>query len=487
MSHLVIDVGTSGLRTAVVGPDARITAEHYRRMPPSTPFPGLVELDATALADAAIELATETLAEAGPVRSIGIANQRATTVLWDRTTGEPVGPGLGWQDLRTVGMCMELAGRGIRVAPNASATKVVHLLDTHDPQRNRDLCFGTVDSWLVWTLSRGALHVTDATNCAVTGLASAEGGTVGWDGHLLAALNIPGSVLPRIVDSSGAIGEAVALPGAPVIAGIAGDQQASLIGQACVRAGMTKATFGTGGILDTCTGPIQPAIEGRGGAGTFPIVTWQLGGVPAWGVEAIMLTAGTCVDWLRDDLGLIDSAEASAATAALCDDTGDVWFVPALLGMGTPAWDYGARGALLGITRGTGRPHIVRAVLEGVAHRGADLLEAAENDGAHRIESLRIDGGMSANPVFVQALADACQRPVEVSPVREATALGAGFLAGIATGTWSGLDDVAAAWKPSHIVEPRPETQTGAASRDRWRDAVERSRRWYPELSAIDF
>jgi glycerol kinase len=289
-------------------------------------------------------------------------------------------------------------------------------------------------------------------------------------------------VLPALVDSSGVVGEATALPGSPPIAGIAGDQQASLIGQGCVRPGQAKITFGTGGMLDLCLGPDRPVFEMRGGAGTFPIVAWRIGGRVTWGIEAVMLTAGQAVEWLRDDLGLISSSAESAEVAARCETTGDVWFVPALLGMATPAWDFGARGTLLGLTRGSGRPEVVRAVLEGVAHRGADLVESAEADATLIIDHLRVDGGMSANVVFTQALADATQRPVELSPVTEATTLGAAFLAGLAVGVWKDTDDVARAWSPRAIVEP-----ARASDRERWYEARDRAKAWVPELSSLDF
>jgi glycerol kinase len=298
---------------------------------------------------------------------------------------------------------------------------------------------------------------------------------------VLERLRIPASALPQVVDSSGVLAHASALLGAPPIAGIAGDQQASLIGQSCVRPGMAKATFGTGGMLDVCLGS-RPAFEVRGEGGCFPIVAWRIGAEVTWGVEAVMLAAGTNVEWLRDDLGIIASAEESDEIAASCEDSGGVVFVPALLGLGTPHWDHGARATLLGLTRGSGRPEIVRAVLEGIAQRGADLLDAAEADGGTPIASLRVDGGMSANVTFVQALADAIQRPVEVAPVPEATTLGAAYLAGLAVGTWSGLDDIAGAWSPTRIVEP-----ARTVDRDRWREAVQRSAAWIPELSALDF
>jgi len=264
---------------------------------------------------------------------------------------------------------------------------------------------------------------------------------------------------------------------------MAGDQQASLMGQGCTRPGLAKMTFGTGGMLDLCLGVARPAFDLRGPQGCFPIVAWRRGEQITWGLEAFILTAGQAVEWLRDDLGIIADAAASEAVAAACADTGDVWFVPALLGMATPAWDFGARGTLVGLTGGTGRPEIVRAVLEGVAHRGADLLAAAEADsGGITIPALRVDGGMSANGVFLQALADACQRPVEVSPVLEATTLGAAFLAGMAVGMWADEEEIAATWSPKAMVEPGRQTD-----RARWRDACDRALGWIPELSALEF
>ena len=265
---------------------------------------------------------------------------------------------------------------------------------------------------------------------------------------------------------------ASALPGAPVIAGMAGDQQASLVGQGCLSAGLAKITFGTGGMLDLCTGTERPTFETRGSGGTFPIVAWARNGEVAWGVEAVMLAAGTNVEWLRDDLGIIATAAESHDVASGCESAEGVVYVPALLGLGTPAWDYGARGTLLGITRGTTRAHVVRAVLEGIAQRGADLVEAAEHDSGLTIGSLRVDGGMSANPTFLQALANAVQRPIEVSPVLEATTLGAAFLAGLARGTWASEAEVAAAWSPARggraggVVRPRPVAR-GASPRRR--------------------
>lgn len=479
---LVIDVGTSSVRSAVVGDDASVGSEATVALLPSSPEPGLVEFDAAAMARAALDVAGRALASHdGPVDAVGVSNQRGSTVVWDRATGEPVGPGLGWQDLRTVFTCLEMKARGLRLAPNMSATKVAWLLDTYDADRSRDLCFGTVDTWIAWTLSGGAVHATDATNAGITGLTTAGGG---WSTEVLDALRIPAGMMPEVVDTYGVAGEATVLPGSPPLAALVGDQQASLVGQGGVRPGLAKATFGTGGMLDVCVGPERPDFEVQGPAGTFPIVAWRRGGADVWGLEAVMLAAGTNIEWLRDDLGIIATAAESHHVAAACDDTGGVVYVPALLGLGTPRWDYGARGTMLGLTRGSGRPEVVRAVLEGIAQRGVDLIEAVEADASLDLTTLRIDGGMSENPTFVQALADAARRPVEVSPQREATTLGAGLLAGLAVGVWTDLDGVAATWHPRAVVEPRAER---APDRDRWKEAVERAAGWIPDLSAVEF
>lgn len=477
---LVIDVGTSSIRVAVLNQAGSIRIERSERSVPDTPFPGLVEFDAATLARRVLALSHEVLGQSGPVAAVGIANQRASTIVWDRATGDPVGPAIGWQDLRTVGECLALQGEGLRLAPNQSATKLAHLLDTADPERTRDLCFGTVDSWLVWTLTEGASHVTDRTNAAVTGLLI--GDADGWNQTVLDALRIPLGSMPQVVDSTDTIGPASALPGSPPITGVLGDQQASMIGQGCVRPGSAKITFGTGGMLDMWLGDSGPDQAQRSAAGTFPIVALGHGGTTWWGLEAIMLSAGTNVDWLCDDLGLIPDASSSHDVAASCPDTDGVIYVPALLGLGTPRWDYGARGALLGITRGTTAAHIVRAVLEGVAQRGADLVEAAEADAQRRIEVLHVDGGMSDNPTFVQAVADATQRPVEISPEREATTIGAGYAAQLGAGLLDDLDAIADRWRPRARIEPGEPTD-----RATWADAVERAAGWHRDLSSLDF
>ncbi|MDQ6838534.1 MAG: FGGY-family carbohydrate kinase [Actinomycetota bacterium] len=478
---MVVDVGTSSVRGSVVRPDGTVDTVARRPLPPSVPAAGLVEIDATALASAVLDVARAALERSGPVEGVGVTAQRASVIAWDGVTGKALGPGIGWQDLRTAGTCLELQSEGIRLSPSESATKAAWLLDTYAPDRGADVRIGTVDTWVTWCLSEGSAHITDPTNAAVTGLFDPVGRR--WKTTLAARLGIPETSLAAIVDSSGRAAEASALAGSPPICGIVGDQQASLIGQGCTRPGQAKATFGTGAMLDLCTGADQPDFGDRGRGGCFPIVAWSRAGRLTWGVEAIMLTAGSAVDWLVEDLGVLTHAGQSEEVAARCDDAGGVMVVPAFLGLATPTWDFGARATVVGLTRGSGRPELVRAVLEGVAHQGADLLEAAERDAGVSVTTLRVDGGMTANTVFLQALADTCARPIEVSAELEATTLGAGYLSGMAVGLWADEDEIADSWSPRMVVEPSART----ADRHRWRRAVDDAKSWYPELTALEF
>lgn len=488
VAFLVVDVGTTGLRASVVDDSLDIVTFEHRSCPPTSPAPGLVEFDAAEMAAKALDAARAALASfGGPVDAVGITNQRASVVVWDRATGEPIGPGLGWQDLRTVMECiMAKAEHGWPLAPNQSATKLQWLLANTPGAGDRDLCAGTIDSWIAWTLSNGDLHVSDHTNASATTTGLRAVDSSGWRSDVLDAFGVPAAMLPTVVDSAGVVGSASALPGAPPIASIIGDQQASLIGQGCIRPGRAKITFGTGGMLDVFTGGDAPSAANRSANGTYPLPVWSIDGSLGWGVEGIMLSAGTNVEWLCDDLGIIDTPAQSHDVAAACDDSGGVVYVPALLGLGTPHWDYGARGTLLGITRGTARPHVVRAVLEGVAHRGADLVDAAVADTGSDIDSIRVDGGMSRNPTFIQALADATGRAVSVAPVVESTTIGAAFLAGLGIGTWSSLEDIDRLWSPAHVVDP-----TSGIDRDAmrltWHDALGRAGGWFSDLSALDF
>jgi len=485
---LVVDVGTTGLRASLVDDTLAVVAMEYRACPPNTPAQGLVEFDGAEMAAKLLDAArTVCTAAAEPVVAVGITNQRASTLVWDRTTGEPVAPGLGWQDLRTVGDCiMAKIEHGWAIAPNQTSTKAGWILANTPGLEGRDLCVGTIDSWIAWTLSEGVLHVSDQTNASATtnGLRVVDG--TAWATDRCAAFGVPESMLATVVDSVGVVGHATALPGSAPIAAILGDQQASLIGQSCVEPGRAKITFGTGGMLDLCTDTGTPSGAHRHGAGTYPVPLWSRDGQITWGVEAIMLSAGTNIEWLRDDLGLIATSEESHEVASMCDDTDGVVYVPALIGLGTPRWDYGARGTLLGITRGTARPHVVRAVLEGIAHRGADLIDAARIDSGVDIHTVRIDGGMSANPTFAQALADAANCAIEVAPIAESTTIGAAFMAGLGVGVFSDFADLDALWRPAHVVEPR-DPDSHAQRRARWGDAIDRAGGWHPDLSALEF
>ena len=553
MSVLVIDAGTSSLRVAEVSESGEILARRSVSSHPDRPADGLAELDAQKLAVAALEMAADVLAEmrsAGrEAQAIGIANQRATTVLWDKSTGLPVGPALSWQDLRTLGDCLVLQADGLRLAPNESATKLAWLLgqaasstsgagnsgaanaaSTDHTASNplaasaANLCFGTLDAWLVWQLTQGGCHVTDHTNAGLTGLMLPDGS--GWDMATAEHLGIPAEVLPQIVPSVGVVGEAAALPGSLPIAALLGDQQSSLAGLGCLAEGTGKATFGTGTAVDICLGYHRAEFERRGENGTFPIICrtevklpradghrdYQANAAKArdaraeaaqakaaksarteaeqagqearitWGVEALDLSAGTNVAWLGEQWGLFKTPAGSEVLAASCESTEGVVFVPAIEGLGAPQWDFGARGTFLGITRGTEASHIARAVLEGVAYRGADLLRAAEADGKTSLKTLRIDGGMSRNKVFAQALANAAERPIEIAKDPEATSLGAAYLAGYATGIWQSLEEIASLSPPAQTIEP-----AAPPTWNRWQAAITQSLRWEESLSEIAF
>jgi glycerol kinase len=480
LSVLVIDVGTTTLRASIFDERGSAVAGRTARTPLLRPAAGIAEFDPGETAECALQLAKEVLGMAGPVSSVGITGQRASTVLFDATTGSALGPGIGWQDQRTVGQCVGLRAKGIRLAPNQSATKLAFLLEHFAKDARADYRFATLDTWLAWKLSEGLLHVTDATNAAVTGLVTSD--ATKWDTARCAELGIEARVLPQIVDSSGVIGVASALPGSPPIASLIGDQQASLIGQGCIAAGSAKVTFGSGGMLDCCVGEARPPFEIRGAAGTFPIVARQLLGQRTWGIEAILLAAGTCVEWLRTGLGIIETAEESDALAASVRDSAGVQFVPAFGGLGTPVWDFGARGLLLGLDASTGKAEIARAVLEGIANAGADLLEAVEADSGLAVDELKVDGGMAGNDTFVQLLANATRRPIARSSVLDATSRGTAFLAGVADGTWASLEEATALVTPRAVIEPRR-----GADRDRWLDARSRALGVVPFLSALEF
>ena len=483
----MVDIGTSGLRAGVIRQDGSLNFLNYESCRPDTPAPGLVEFDPQKMAEAVLRVCHATINECSKtdkIDAVGITNQRASTVMWSKTTGKPLGPALGWQDLRTVTQCISAAAEHqIKLAPNQTATKAAWMIQQYVVAKNLDLNdvrIGTVDSWIASVLSNNELHVTDSTNAGATGLCSLDATT--WSDRICDLLKVDINLLPQIVKSTGIIGNATALPGSPPIAALVGDQQSSLIGQGCVAVGKTKITFGTGGMLDVFTGDVGPTRMVRSENGSYPIVAYSDAKTTHWAAEAIMLSAGTNIDWLRDDLQIISTSQESHDVASSVDDSGGVVFVPALFGLGTPHWDYGARGTLLGLTRGTTRAHIVRAVLEGIAHRGADMLEAVVADTKLSITTLRIDGGMSRNPTFVAALANTTGLNVEVSPVVEATTLGAAFLAGIAMGVWESIDQATQTQKPTKIVTPNATT-----NRAQWHEAIGRSRGWIAPLSSLNF
>jgi glycerol kinase len=479
---LAIDVGTTSIRTGIVSTDGVVTHSHQARLSITTPQPGEVELDGAQIARLAIELATATLTESGGADVVGITNQRATTIVFDPSTGAPVGPTLGWQDLRTVIDCLVLQGEGLRLAPNQSATKVRWLVE-HSERDAHELRFATIETWLAWHLSEGAIHVSDRSNAAINGLAALD--VNHWDADILSKLNIDPVMMPTIVDTMGSFGIATALPGSPLITALVGDQQASLFGQSCVTRG-AKITFGTGAMLDMVRGADGPTALVRYESGCFPVVTKSHKGVVTWGVEGIVLSAGACIEWLRDDLGLIRDASETELLALSVPSADGVMFVPALSGLGTPQWDFGARGGFFGITRGSTRAHMVRAVLEGIAHRGADLVDAAARETGTRLEEIRVDGGMSVNNFFVQRLADFTGLRVAVSPEREATTRGAGLMALVAYGALS-EEDVEQLWSPEVVLASTISREERAAERAKWSDVVSRVEKTIPELSAVTF
>lgn len=479
---LAIDVGTSSIRTAIVDTDGNVTHVHQKRLRLTTPNPGEVELDGLEIAELALELATGTLRDAGGADVVGITTQRATTIVFDPVVGVPVGPALGWQDLRTVIDCLVLQGEGLRLAPNQSATKARWLVQ-QSGRDSSELRFATIETWLVWNLSGGALHVTDRSNAGVNGLVAL--GVEEWDQHALAVLGLDAAMMPTIVDTMGPIGPATLLPGAPLITALVGDQSASLFGQSCVTRG-AKITFGTGAMLDMVRGPEGPDRMTRFASGCFPVVLRSRDHELVWGIEGIVLSAGACIEWLRDDLGLIANAEETESLARSVPSSEGVSFVPALSGLGTPQWDFGARGGFFGITRGSTKAHMVRAVLEGVAQRGADLVDAAHEETGQRLEEIRVDGGMSDNRFLVQCLADFTGLRVAVSSEREATTRGAGLMALVGCGALS-LDDVEKLWSPSVVLTPSIDDDARRRSREAWAALVTRVEKTIPELSSVEF
>ena len=488
---LALDQGTTGTTVLVLDRRARVVGRAYEEVPPSYPRPGLVEHDAEGIADGVLRTCARALRTAGlrghDVAAVGITNQRETVVLWDRATGRPVTPAIVWQDRRTAPACAALRRRGLEAEvrrstglvldPYFSATKVGWLLDHVRGLRRRaargEIAFGTIDAWVLWRLTGGAVHATDPTNASRTLLFDLRRRR--WSDRLLALFRVPREVLPRVLASSARFGTTARVgpfPAGIPITGVAGDQQAALFGQGCLEAGEAKCTYGTGAFLLVHTGT-KPVASRHGLLSTVAV---GRGGRPGYALEGSVFVAGAAVQWLRDGLGLVRHAGETEAIARRTPDAGGVHVVPAFTGLGAPWWDAEARGAVLGITRGTTADMLVRATLESIAFQVADLAAAMERDAAIRIRRLRVVGGATANDWLMQFQADVLGCEVARPAMLETTALGAGFLAGMGAGIWSEEDVLSFVARPEHVFRPT----IGPAERRRmlagWHAAVDRVR-----------
>jgi glycerol kinase len=496
---LALDQGTSGSTALVIDADGAVRARGYAELPQHYPRPGWVEHDPVEIWASVGEAASRALAEAGvtggEIAAVGITNQRETAVVWDRTTGAPIHPAIVWQCRRTAAACDELRARGVEPLVRErtglvldayfSGTKIGWLLDHVPGARRRaergELAFGTVDAWLVWRLTAGRVHATDATNASRTLLLDLR--SVDWDAEMLALLGVPRELLPDVVDSSGVCAESSDvgwLPAGVPIAGIAGDQQAALFGQGCYAPGDAKNTYGTGcfALLNTGADPVAS------GHGLLTTVAWRRDGRTTYALEGSVFIAGAAVQWLRDGLGLVARAAETQALAESVDDTGGVYFVPAFVGLGAPYWDAYARGTIVGLTRGTTRAHLVRATLESIAYQSRDVLEAMAGDAKVVLRALKVDGGAVANDFLCQFQADVLAAAVVRPRVIETTAMGAAFLAGLGSGFWRSLDELASRQTIERTFTPRLDPTTRARRYEGWRRAVERSRGWERETSS---
>jgi len=490
---LALDQGTTSSRAILFDRAGQVRGVAQLPFAQHFPRPGWVEHDAREIWQSQLAVARAVLREQGvsasEVTAIGIANQRETTVLWDRATGEPLAPAIVWQDRRTAARCDALgeAGHaesiqqktGLVLDAYFSATKLEWLLDHVPGARARadrgELAFGTVDSWLIWNLTAGQVHATDPSNASRTLLFNIQSQC--WDEELLALFNIPASLLPSVRSSSGVLGvtDAALLGLALPIAGVAGDQQAATFGQACYREGMAKNTYGTGCFMLMNAGARPVASQHR----LLSTVGWTLGEQPAvYCLEGSVFMAGATVQWLRDGLQIIQTAAEVEALAATVPDSGDVWLVPAFAGLGAPHWDGHARAALLGMTRGTTRAHIARAALEAIALQSAEVFNAMAVDAGVPVRELRVDGGASANNLLMQMQADVLGVPVVRPRVTETTAQGAAYLAGLATGVWRDTDEIAALWQVDRVFEPAWSADQRQTRLARWAQAVSRTRGW---------
>ena len=494
---LALDQGTTSSRAMIIDAAGTVSSIAQRSFKQIFPQPGWVEHDPIDIWSSQIGTATEALASAGispkEIAAIGITNQRETAIVWDRKTSEPIYNAIVWQDRRTAALCDKLRSDGhakiiqqkTGLLPDAyfSATKVSWILDNVKGARERaergELAFGTVDSWLIWKLTNGKRHVTDVTNASRTMVFNIH--TLAWDDDLLKMLNIPKSMLPEVVPSSGVCATTSNVLHGIEIAGIAGDQQAALFGQMCTQPGMVKCTFGTGSFMLLHIGETPTPSQNQ----LLTTIAWQLSGKHGskveYALEGSMMMAGAVVQWLRDELQIIRSSAEVEALAASVPDTGGVYLVPAFSGLGAPHWDQRARGAIVGMTRGTNRAHIARAALEGIALQVTDVLEAMQADSGLSLQELRVDGGASANNMLMQLQADILGVRVVRPKNSESTALGAAYLAGLGVGYWPNKETIASQWQKDKTFEPQMNDTARAKQRAQWKRALDRSRDWETE------
>lgn len=492
---LALDQGTTSSRAIIFNHDGEVVAVAQKPFEQFFPKPGWVEHDANEIWYSQSSVAAEVIAKSDlnglNIAAIGITNQRETTIVWDRETGIPVYNAIVWQDRRTSKYCDELKEQGwtdkikektgLVIDAYFSGTKVKWILDNVKGARERaehgDLCFGTVDSWLVWKFTRGAMHITDVSNASRTLMFNIN--TMEWDKELLELLTIPESMLPEVRQSSEVYGNTVTTLFASKIpiAGIAGDQQAALFGQMCVDEGMTKNTYGTGCFMLMNTGH-KPVFSKNN---LLTTVAWKINDKVTYALEGSVFVGGAAIQWLRDGLGIIRTSAESETLSASVKDNGGVYFVPALTGLGAPYWDQYARGAIFGITRGTTSAHIARAALEGIAFQVNDLLKSMESDSGKQSKELRVDGGAVENNALMQFQADIFGSDVVRPKILETTALGAAYLAGLAVGYWGSVEEIKKQWNIEKKFEPSMEKDQAKNYLHYWKKAVERSRNWSEE------
>ncbi len=487
---LALDQGTTSSRAIVFDHGGSIIASAQQEFRQIFPKPGWVEHDPQEIwatqSNVAVQALEKAQLTASDIAAIGITNQRETTVVWDRKTGQPICNALVWQDRRTADRCDRLKSQGLAklirrktglvIDAYFSGTKLEWILKNVPGARARakkgELAFGTVDSWLVWNLTGGRVHVTDPSNASRTMLFNINENQ--WDDELLEIFGVPRAVLPEVRSSSEVLGESHILGAAVPISGIAGDQQAALFGQVCTRPGMVKNTYGTGCFLLMHTGP-KPIVSRNQ---LLTTVAWRIGGRTEYALEGSIFIAGAVVQWLRDGLGLIASSGEIEALAAQTPDSGGVYVVPAFAGLGAPHWDQYARGTILGLTRGSGRAQIARAALEGIAFQVADVLRAMESDAGIRLKELRVDGGACVNNLLMQFQADLLNVPVVRPKVSETTALGAAYLAGLAVGYWKNQSEIASQWQMDRRFVPAMTSAKRKIRLGEWSRALKRAQNW---------